>query len=185
MQKHYFVSISLLLAILTAGCSLDESYQTMVERQLSSGVQNDSLFLGYHFGMTRQDFRDSSWEMNRDGILTGLVNVEYSFTDLGHRASMIFYPEFEDDKIVRIPVKVSYNAWAPWNEQFWPENLAKDLVQYYQDVYGGTFRQVYIPEIEKRAYVNIQGNREIRIYPFSENEVMADFINLREYEPNK
>ncbi len=174
-----------LTSFILTNCSMEPSYQSWAEREFQSGVQNDSLFLGYYFGMPRQEFRDHSFEMNRQGLMTGLVNIEYQFEDLGNRATKIFYPEFNDDIITRIPVQISYNAWAPWNEDTWPENLMNDLKDYFEDIYGGRFRMVYVPDIERRALVMIQGNREIRLYRHSENSVMADFRDLNFFIPEK
>lgn len=159
-------------------CSSQANYERMVQRGLQSGIQNDSLFLGYHFGMSSDDFHSSSWEMNQQGIITGLVKVSYSFDDLNGRATKEFFPTFEQGKIVRMPVSIQYDAWAPWNQQFWPEQLIEDLIDYYGDIYGAAFRSVYIPELEKFVQVSIQGNREIRIYRESESSVMVDFRDL-------
>ena len=162
-------------------CSSDVNYDRMVQRGLQSGVQNDSLFLGYYFGMSSDDFHSHSWEMNQQGIITGLVTISYSFDDLEGRATMEFFPTFNDGKIVRMPVNIEYDAWAPWNQQYWPEQLVEDLTEYYGELYGAEFRSVYVPEIERYAQVAIQGNREIRIYRNSESGVLADFIDLNEF----
>ncbi len=162
-------------------CSSDNNYDQMVQRGLQSGVQNDSLFLGYYFGMSSDDFHSHSWEMNQQGIITGLVTISYSFDDLEGSATMEFFPTFNDGKIVRMPVNIEYDAWAPWNQQYWPEQLVEDLTEYYGELYGAEFRSVYVPEIERYAQVAIQGNREIRIYRNSESGVLADFIDLNEF----
>lgn len=159
-------------------CESDVSYQSMVQEGLNSGVEKDSLFLDYHFGMERQDFRDYSWQLNQEGVLTGFVEINYEIDYLKNSATMKFYPEFRDDKIVRIPVKVGYNAWAPWNEEYWPEELIEDLKDYYESEYETEFTRVYVPELEMQAEVSVDGNREIRIYKISESTVMVDFIDL-------
>ena len=163
-------------------CETDMDYKSLVKEGLESGVQKDSLFLGYHFGMGKQEFRDYSWELNQQGVLTGFVDINYEVDFLKSKATMVFYPEFEDDKIVRIPVSVGYDAWAPWNEEFWPEELAKDLQNYFSNEYEAKFYQVYVPAIERQAYVSVDGNREIRIYKNAESTVMVDFIDLNSVE---
>jgi hypothetical protein len=161
------------------------NYESLVEKELSSGVQNDSLFLGYHFGMEREEFRNESWKMNQQGIMTGFVDIYYEFDDLKSTATMEFYPTFTNDKISRIPVRVSYNSWSPWNEEYWTAELQKDLIEYYSEDYDIEFNEIYVPEIEKTAFVNIEGNREIRIYPVSESQVMVDFIDLNVHNINQ
>lgn len=161
-----------------SGCESKMDYEAMVKDQLASGVQNDSLFLDYHFGMEREEFRDYSWQKNQDGVLTGFVDINYQIDFLKSKATMTFYPEFKDDKIVRMPVSIGYDAWAPWNEQYWTEALIEDLLEYYENAYVADFTLVYVPEIEDQAFVSIDGNREIRIYKNGESTAMVDFIDL-------
>jgi hypothetical protein len=181
-----WVAVAFLIVFLfLQGCNSEMNYESLVEKELSSGVQNDSLFLGYHFGMEREEFRNESWKMNQQGIMTGFVDIYYEFDDLKSTATMEFYPTFTNDKISRIPVRVSYNSWSPWNEEYWTAELQKDLVEYYSEDYDIEFNEIYVPEIEKTAFVNIEGNREIRIYPVSESQVMVDFIDLNVHNINQ
>lgn len=177
-----FVGVLFLASNFFSGCESKMDYQTLVKDQLESGVQNDSLFLDYYFGMSREEFRDYSWQMNQKGVLTGFVDINYEIDFLKSAATMTFYPEFIEDNIVRIPATVGYNAWAPWNEQFWPEELAEDLQEYYENEYGAEFNLLYVPEIENQAFVSVDGNREIRIYKNAESTVMVDFIDLNNVE---
>lgn len=175
-----FMIISLLMLSL-AGCSGELSYEEWVERETASGVQNDSLFLGYYFGMERQDFRDASWEMNQQGLMSGLTKIQYQFEDLGNRATKEFWPDFVDDRVAKVPIEVSYNAWAPWNQDLWSEQLMIDLEDYLSDLYSTRFREIYVPEIEKNALVSIDGNREIRISRINDQKVQLDFIDHNRY----
>lgn len=182
MQNSFFTVLFLFVVfVMINACSSGNSYERMVQRGLQSGVQNDSLFLGYYFGMSSDDFHSHSWEMNQNEIITGLVTISHTFDDLQGNANMDFFPTFVDGKIARIPVNVEYVAWAPWNQQFWPDQLIEDLIVYYGDLYGASFQSVYIPEIERFAQVAIQGNREIRMYQNSESGVLVDFIDLNVY----
>jgi len=182
-----FIVVGTLISstIFLFGCETELDYQSLVNEQLNSSFQNDSLFLGYYFGMERQEFRDESWKMNQEGIMTGFVEIYYEFDDLKSTATMEFYPTFTNDEISRIPVRVSYNSWSPWNEEYWTEELQKDLIEYYSEIYDIRFVEIYVPEIEKKAFVNIEGNREIRIYPVSESQVMVDFIDLNVHNVNQ
>ena len=174
----YFICTLFLITLPILSCESDTEYESLIREGLESGREADSLFLGYHFGMTKERFREHSMEMNQKGIITGFVEIEYPFDKLKSEAQMKFYPEFQDDRIVRIPVSVSYNKWAPWNKEYWPEELADDLKEYYEEEYNTTFYSVYLPDVEKEAYVSVEGNREIRIYRESEATVAVDFRNL-------
>lgn len=168
---------------LFSSCNRNVSYESLIQQGLNSDVRVDSLFLGYYFGMERQEFRDLSWQMNQQGLMTGFVNIEYNFDELKGRALKKFYPEFTDDKISRFPVTVSYNAWAPWNEEFWPEVLMVDLKEYFEEEYQTQFHWVYVPPLEKYAYVSVEGNREIRIYRDSESTAKIEYIDLTVHNP--
>lgn len=178
---RYIIPIFVLLLV---GCSSNEvTYQKLVQEGLESGERVDSLFLGYYLGMHRNDFHIKSWEMNRDEKMTGITNIEYKFDGLKSRATMTFYPTFVDDKIVAIPVSYGYDAWAPWNEEYWPENLLQDLIDYYEEEYDTRFTYVLLPFSNEYAYVSVEGNREIRMYKNSENTVMVEFIDLSVLNP--
>lgn len=97
---------------------------------------------------------------------------------------MEFFPEFRDGVVVRLPVNITYISWSPWNDQYAPEELLIDLKEYYEDFYHTTFENIYIPEIEKNAWISIEGNREIRMYKFSSNTVQVDFIDLSHFYKN-
>lgn len=176
-KTQLFALVICLFTVALTGCSNDLSYEDWLERETASGVQNDTLFLGYYFGMERQNFRDASWEMNQQGLMSGFTKINYPFNELNHRATMEFWPDFTDDKVSRIPIEVSYNAWAPWNRDFWSENLMEDLVEYYESKFETRFRHIYVPEIEANAFVSIEGNREIRISRINDQKVMLDFID--------
>lgn len=168
------------ISIIHVGCTELSEYEKMVNKGLNSGIENKDLFLGYHFGMTRKEFHFHSMEMNKKQLITGGASIVYKLEDLKSTATFEFYPLFKDEKIVRMPVNIKYDSWAPWNEQFSPEELLNDMREYYSEVYNTTFKNVFIPELEKEALVSIEGNREIRMYIFSPNAILVDFLDLNE-----
>jgi hypothetical protein len=180
IRNLIYLSIVLFFFTLVS-CSSELTYEKMVNEGLESGIKQDSLFLGYYFGMGVQDFHSVSMEMNRQGILTGYTKINYKLEALKSNVNMVFYPTFEDNVIVRVPVTMGYEAWAPWHEHFQPQVLIQDLIEYYEDVYKTQFTNIYIPEIDRFAYVSIEGNREIRLYQNSPTTIMADFIDLTVY----
>jgi hypothetical protein len=177
MDRREILILIVLPLIFLIQCSSNINYETMVKRGLNSGIQQDSLFLGYYFGMTSDDFHSTSWDMNQQGLITGFTKIHYRFDDLKNSATMQFYPTFQNGRIVRMPVEIGYDSWAPWNREYWPEELLNDLIEFYSDIYNASFRRVYVPDLEDFAYVDIQGNREIRMYRFTDSTVLVDFID--------
>lgn len=179
MNKIFVVIPTLLLMVfLFINCEQEPTYESMVQEGISSGVEKNDLFLEYKLGMTRDDFFEISWEMNQQEVISGLVKIDYELQDLKSRAMMRFYPDFVDDRISKMPVDVHYVGWAPWNDDLSPDSLAVDLVKYYEEIYGTSFNQVYVPHLEKKAFVSVDGNREISIYPLTEMVTRVDFTDL-------
>jgi len=164
---------------LFTACGNAPDYDSMVRAALQSDVQSDSLFLGYRLGMTTEEFHDYSWELNQQGKITGLTQVEYSFNQLPGKATMRFYPEFHNNRIYKMPVTINYDAWAPWNHEFSSDSLVTDLVDLYRDIYDVEFRKVFVPELDMEAYFAASDNRGITIYRKSDMEAAIEFIDLK------
>ena len=171
--------------ILVTGCTQQTEYESMVQQGLNSETDVNDIFLGYEFGMTREDFLESSWELNQQQIISGGVNIVYQLEDLKSTARLEFFPQFENGVIVKMPVSASYISWSPWNEQYNANELLKDLKEYYEDFYTTTFKKVDVPGIEDEApWISIEGNREIRMYKKSVNTIQVDFIDLSKVYQN-
>lgn len=185
MQKLLSTSFlfgSLLLFLMTfTSCTESQpvTFESLVEEGLQSGERHDSLFLGYYFGMSRQDFQTSSWEMNRQGLISGLTKVEYTNRDwLPFEAYIEFFPDFEDGLIYRIPMDVHYRDWAPWNQDRFSDSLAVDLAAYFSETYGQDFHWVHIPEANRSGWVSVRGNRAISIWRRDDMLVRVVFRDL-------
>ncbi len=63
----YKFLLILLIAFTFISCASKSEYHQWVDQELNKGIEMDSLFLGYHFGMTRQEFYDRSWTLNDEG----------------------------------------------------------------------------------------------------------------------
>lgn len=170
--------------IVLVGCSEQSEYESMIQQGLNSEREVNDIFLGYEFGMTREDFLQVSWEMNQQQIITGGVNIVYLLEDLKSTARLEFFPKFENGVIVKVPVSASYISWSPWNEQYNADELLKDLKTYYEDFYSTTFKQVEVPGNEVAPWVSIEGNREIRMFKNSVNTIQVEFTDLSKVYQN-
>ena len=94
------IVLAILIALL--GCKSDTDLVALAQRELKSGVINDSLFLGLRFGMERREFFDHCWKINRQGIVThGTENmsVMYMSDDASHKKiAFNFYPAVQNNK---------------------------------------------------------------------------------------
>jgi hypothetical protein len=178
--------IALMIALL-AGCTFKSEYREMVEEGLASGVRQDSIFLGLHFGMSSEQFYKYCWEMNKQRkFMNGASNltVQYDISsELKHSGKMNFYPTFVDDKIAEMPVEFAYDAFA-WDDAYSIDSLLVDVLSMYEEWYG-SFREFTHPE-KGSVFVNINGNRQIRLFKNSlNNSVNAVFTDLTVEKPEK
>ncbi len=178
MRFGVFIFTVFVFSILLFGCSNKSEYERKVQEGLNSEKEVNEIFLGYEFGMSREEFLESSWEMNQQQIISGGVNIVYLLEDLKSTVSLEFYPQFQNGVISKMPVSASYISWSPWNEQYNADELLKDLKVYYEEFYSTTFSQVDVPGIETTPWISIEGNREIRMYKKSVNTVQIDFIDI-------
>lgn len=172
----------LLIAFFLMQCNSDSKteYQREVEKELSKGVRNDSLFLGYYFGMTRREFYDHSWKLNKEQVIRNGTGAEIlqNIDGLKADADRIFYPEFKDEKIVEMPVTYSYHGWSPWNRHLWADSLKYDLKDYLEDKYKISFKEIENPTSGEIIFYQISANKEIRITEVDQLKVLVRYIDL-------
>lgn len=173
--KLIFLIIPLVILI---SCEQKSEYEQLVDKELSKEVRHDSLFLGYELGMDKERFFQHSWELNQKRVIDGKVQITYELKELSSPAQMVFYPDFHDERIYRMPVEISFKAWAPWNPGLSSDSLIVELVDSYREKYGEGFIQARLPGINKKAWIKVDGNRRISIYRQDEMTVRVEFLDL-------
>lgn len=170
-----------LAALIVGGCTPGKTYERKLKRELASGIRYDSLFMGLSFGMTQKEFYEHCWDMNKDSVIkqgSANMSVQYDLNEeLEHPATMNFYPKFDSGKIVEMPVRFIYNGWSPWTKELSASNLALDVRNWYEDIYGKGFITVTHP-MNGDAYTKIDGNRRITIYVENDLYVWARFTDM-------
>ena len=177
MRTIFYVTIFALSIISIASCSEKQKYEQLVQKELSSGVRHDSLFLNLELGMSSESFYKICWEMNKRGLIrqgSGNTTVLYEMKDdLKFPADLNFYPTFFEDKIYEIPVQVQNKGWAPWNKPTQSDSLQQDVLSLFKRWYGDNFIEVSAPDPNHTAYVKVDGNRRISIYRDKVNDGMV------------
>jgi hypothetical protein len=162
-------------------CSPKSEYQQVLEREIESGVRNDSLFLGIHFGMTSKEFFAHCWELNKQQTIyqgSGNLAVLYKMNDeLPYPADMEFYPQFHQDSIWYMPVVYKYQGWAPPPSPLMADSLQVEVLALYEKWYGDDFIKISHPEYGN-AFVRIDGNRQISIFKLDDISVKVIFKDL-------
>ena len=171
----------LISGFIISGCSPRSKYEHRLKHELASGVRYDSLFLGLYFGMPEKVFYVHCWNLNHKGLIKqgeSNTTAEYELKDeLKYPALMDFYPKFMQGKIFEMPVSFKYKGWAPWNKTLSSDNLEKEVLKWYEKVYGDGFIKVKHP-LHGTAYVKINGNRRITIFIEDDLHVWAVFTDM-------
>jgi len=125
----------LLLALVACSAPADSADDTVVPQ--------DSIFMGYWFGMPRDSFYTHSWNLNRQGLVRNgpqNQNIQYNMdSTLAYQATMLFYPDFFEEKIARMRVRFRYDAWAPWNKHLFADSLIQEVVRLMTEWHGEGF----------------------------------------------
>ena len=176
-----------LLALSLMSCKSE--YQQYVERELATGVEQDSLIFDMRIGQTRQDFYTICWNLNKQKLITNGAgsNARYVMDrdSLGNDSDakeMLFYGIFDDKDTMRgMRMTYSYLAWAPWNRDRYADTLMNQLKKQYLEGYpGNEFIQLDV-EVQGKSYpalVKIDGNRQILMYPKGKKDVLVRIEDL-------
>ncbi|WP_373494680.1 hypothetical protein [Aquiflexum sp.] len=163
-------------------CNRKTEYDKVKEEELASGKVVNELFLDLQFGMDRKSFYGTCWEHNKNGIL---INGPHHLQILykpempsGKTTDMFFYPQFEEDKLVFMPMEFFYTDWFPNTKEFSSEELKKDVVALLETWYGPNFFEVTNKDKTISAMVKIDGNRLIRVFKKNLTTVRVEIIDL-------
>lgn len=152
------------LALLSA-CS-DDPYAALKSSALNAGIRQDSVFLGLELGMSRQQFFDRCWSLNRQKLVKeGPSNssVQYPLkNELGAAAVMQFYPNFHQDRAFEVQVSFYYEGWAPWNRHLFADSLQPKVTALLSDWYDTEFVSLKGTSLGD-VQVSMDGNRRILI----------------------
>lgn len=174
--------LTLIGSFFGVGCKQKSEYQQMVKQELARKVRNDSLFMGYYFGMSRQEFYDHSWKLNsQKKVVQGAGNLTIRYDGikgLGHRAHMNFYPLFYNEKIYKMQTAYAYNGWAPWNRDLWSDSLEMKLLSKFRKEYPKKFIKTKHPQLGVPAYIMVDGNKRIAIYRKGDEKVVVNYLDL-------
>lgn len=166
MKNMKIILIWALGAVVLLSSCMNDPYEEMKSRELGSEVRYDSILLGLKFGMSRQQFFDRFWELNKQKIVReGPANssVQYPLKDqLGSAGVLQFYPNFHQEKAYEVQASFYYDGWAPWNRHLFADSLkpkVRDLLADWYDVEFIELKDTKAGDV----FVRIDGNRRIVI----------------------
>ena len=185
----------ILVIIALALSSCQSEYEQFVEQELGSGIINDSLIFNMRMGQTKKDFFSACWELNRQKLISnGSGNsMARHITDLDTMGkttpwskNMSFYGIFDDQDTMRgMDLVYYFMDWSPWVKNRQSDTLLVHLLDLYERGYpGNDFIEIEIKETNVPAFVKIDGNRQILMYPKGDKDVVVKIEDLH-YKLNK
>ncbi|MCY7328646.1 MAG: hypothetical protein LH618_08870 [Saprospiraceae bacterium] len=178
MYLRFFIGVFALLLTTMMACERD--YTDLRQRELASGVRNDSIFMGLYFGMPRSAFYVHCHEMNQQGLVTnGTENISVLYMMSGYRQpiEVNFYPDFSEDKIYNMKVWMNYQTWAPWNKEYYAERLVPDALAILEKWYGSGFVKQRNQKGQP-TWAKVNGNREVILRILDERRLRVDITDI-------
>jgi hypothetical protein len=186
MRSNWYL-IWILISFMFISCKSE--YEKAVDNELATGMVNDSLIFGMRMGQTKKEFFAMCWELNRQKLIaqgTGNRTAKYiepldSTETNPSRKEMLFYGIFDEQDTMRgMDMTFTYSAWAPWNKERYSIPLMEALKAEYMEHYGpNPFIEINLGDIKYKAFVKIDGNRQILIYPKNDKDVVVKMEDLR------
>ena len=186
MRKIIKLFLFFSIGIVFIAC--ESEYSKTVKKELQTNVIHEDLILGLKVGQTQKEFYDHCWQLNKQQLISQGSGNQFakqtmlldSTAQNPEKIEMLFYGIFDEAKMMHgMHMIFSYVQWAPWNKQFQSPALINALQQKYLKEYpGNPFIEVAIKD-DVKAYVKVDGNREILIYPNGNKDVTVKMQDLR------
>ena len=142
LSSNKLVVLSIgLLCLIFFSCSPEKKLKRVIEKELATGVKNDSLFLGLTFGITMEEFFEQCRELNKQGLVregSKNMSVEYIFKDsLDQPIAFNFYA----DRATNGPIHKYYTSFYYYayalNRHLYADRLLEMLPSILMEWYGG------------------------------------------------
>lgn len=186
-KVNLLIGIAFLAIVLVSTQSCKTEYEKTVESELSSGVTYDSLILDLRLGQTKKEFYEHCWAMNKSMEITAGSGNKYAMyvmpadtTDMHpDKINIHFYGIFDEQEVMHgMEMKMGYYSWAPWLEQFDSDKLLEKMKgKMLEDYPGNDFMEIKAGNVT--ALVKVDGNRQIRMFPISQQQIMVKIEDLR------
>lgn len=189
MIKKLYITI--LILILCFSCTEHKekgtNFEKKLETEINSGIRNDTIFLGYTFGMSKKEFAQKTKNLRKEGKL--YVNksdmLAYKMTiaenDFGKDVEATYSPDFYQDKLFELGVSVKSTKYNT------PELTQLQLVNLFTNKYGSYDHKEESVLEDYDNYIWIDGNRHIKIaVGFTDARIFyTDILAKREFENQK
>ena len=197
IMKQYILSLVLLFFF--ASCQehksekQEQAIEDLTNTELTTGVKNDTIFLGLRFGMGGEDVHNYFYDLVSQGKLYLLPHKYFSYKrkifiykfDFGNEAPLLqnvqasFRSYYIKDKLYKL--RISVESEKNSNLQL----LKSKLIEIYILKYGHNYIKKENTFYDSDGYIWIDGNRKIEICEGFNNYVLiiyTDLIAVKEIE---
>lgn len=164
MGKIFFWLSFLLFIACKDQTSVSVKLDEIKESALVTGVKNDTIFLGYTFGMSEVEYYEKTKELLQKGDLQvhedrSLVSpMNLGMYSTSEEVYARFSPDYYNDKLYKIGVSVKSEEYN------YPKLTQSSLLLILMDKYGAwDFEEESIVIDDTKKYYWIQGNRMIEL----------------------
>jgi len=175
------------LGLLLSGC--ESEYSQLVKGELKTGELHTNLLFNLEMGDTKKEFFSKCWDLNKEkkisqgsgGKYAKYLMIPDSMDNELDKVDVLFYGIFDEENIMHgMEMKMSFFSWSPWNEDFHADRLMEYIeTRYMRELSGNPFIEIDIKE-GTVAKVKIDGNRQIRMFPLNDKDIMVMIEDLRQ-----
>jgi len=178
------VAISLLASFCSCNEKAKSSWQIIEEKEnseLAKGIINDTIFLGFYFGMSEEQVQDKFKELVKYGKISvnDINEYQYDFSfDYPKKATANFNIEYFNGKLYQMRLKVSSDELM--NSQTSLLFIRrKSLFRHKSGIETIKTEPLLSKEKGIFDYYWINGNRKIRISDYLFSEVVIEYSNIQ------
>jgi hypothetical protein len=186
MLKSKF-SLIVLMSFFLFSCQSE--YERTVSKEMKSGKIYEDLIFDMKLGQTQKEFYARCWDLNKEKKISQGSGNRYAkylipegeIFEEPDPIEMLFYGIFDEEKIMRgMDMIFKYSKWSPWNEDYHSDRLIERLNKHYMHLYEGNPFIKFDTGLDKLpAYVKVDGNRRILMYPLNNHDVSVKIEDLR------
>ena len=192
MKLNKYIIAIIFAQVFILSCT-KSPYDELVNNESSKSVVLDSLIFNFHFGDSNKFFYKECLRLNKEKLIMQGPNNKYALYTLQttneneSSIKMLFYGAFDDNNIMTgMDFLFSYDYWNALTDDYSAQKLIPQMKDTLMNWYpGNDFIPFKIPNQETAAFVKIDANRQILIYPKDTRYLVVKIEDLRSKYPSK
>ena len=179
--------IALLVFVIFNSCKSE--YENIIDREMRRGIVDDSLIFGMEMGLTRKEFFDICWKLNKEKLIdqgsgNGMAYHKDPYDSLQPNKAikeLQFYGIFDKNDTMRgMSMIYNFSAWGSFEKKYNSKSMMDTLINFYTKTRkGNPFIEMDLGLDKYKALVKVDGQRQILIYPKNDKDVIVKIEDLK------